>query len=235
MSLAKKIIALLALSSTLGCASGPPRGVRAPYSEVQTQKVVIVQVEASSHFGLTDSQRDALEWNAHTEIASWLVNKGVDVVSLEHSTRYLRSLDESQDFLDAMPEDSLVHTFEPEQSATKEVEYLRKSGSPFGDVPLLFVELAYYTEGDCREKADGEHVVTRSVGQSEMCVVTHLRAKLVDPLNAQTMWENNVLMERYSDIDPKARAKNLEDTVHFLFTGKHGLLSLLEEPREASR
>lgn len=235
MSFAKNILALLLLSSIVGCASGPPRGVRAPYSEAQTQKVVIVQVEASSHFGLTDSQRDALEWNAHTEIASWLMNKGVDVVTLDHSTRYLRSLEESQDFLDAMPEDSLRHTFEPDQSITKEVEYLRKAGSPFGDVPLLFVELAYYTEGDCREKAAGEHVVTRNVGPSKTCLVTHLRAKLVDPLNAQTMWENHVLMERYSDIDPKARAKNLEDTVHFLFTGKHGLLSLLEEPRESSR
>ena len=226
------VICLL-LVSIFGCATTHPRGVRTEFKDARTRDVSLVRVFPSSTFGLNPSELDVLSHAISIQLVEWFRKHQVNIVSELEVRRHIRSHDSSQDFWDAMPQKTLDNAFETRIPATargQEIEFLLSfEDASLKRAPLLFVELVYHMEGECRQKASGEHVVRREVNEENRCLVTHLRAKLVDPKSATTMWDNHVLVERYSDFTASDRSEQLGDVVEFLLSGKHGLLALIQD------
>lgn len=224
----------LVLVALAGCATAPPRGVRSEFKDVRTRDVSLVSVFPSSTFGLPPSELDILSHAVSIHLVEWFRRQQVDVTTEIELKRHIRSAEFAQDFWDAMPKKTLDNAFEAGNTdSARGLEVAFLSGlqdKSLKKAPLLFVELVYYTEGECRQKASGEYVITRELNDEDACFVTHLRAKLVDPISATTMWDNHVLLERYSDFDPANRDEQLADAVDFLLSGKHGLLALIQEP-----
>jgi len=224
----------LILVSLIGCATIPPRGVRTEFKDVRTRDVSLVSVFPSSTFGLAPSELEILSHAISVHLVEWFRKHEVNITTELDVKRHIRTGDSPQDFWDAMPKRTLDNAFEtriPASMRGQEVDFLRGfQDDSIKKAPLLFVELVYYTEGECRQRASGEHVVRREMSTERACLVTHLRAKLVDPNSATTMWDNHVLVERYSDFTAASRNEQLADAVDFLLSGKHGLLALIQPP-----
>jgi hypothetical protein len=228
----------LALAASLtGCASAEPLGVRDAWSGAPITRVALVPPYTTQGLGMDAAQRDALLETTRAAAEAELARRGVQVISPAELGHQLTEHGAWQEFMDGMSfERSLRGAFEiaPQGALPIEVTTLRSLAKRgvLAD-PLLFVELAYHTQGTCRVvPEEGDTVVLAPDGGRALptqCVTTHLYGKLVLPSSAAPLWYNHMLRELHAAaLAPEDAARNIVQAMTLLLSGEHGLGALLK-------
>jgi hypothetical protein len=225
---------LLALCLS-ACASGQQLGVREEvWMGARVGKIAVVEPLIISPFGLDEAPLQRLrDATANAAIAE-LVRHNVEVITPVALSHQLTELGVWQEFHDAVATGrALSELFEQAQGqpAPVEISTLRALAARGAlPAPLLFIEIAYHTDGTCRVAPPEEGWVVRVPDGASLpaqCVTTHLYGKLVEPTSARPLWYNHALRELYGERseDPMS---NIAQTVSLLLLGPTGLVRLIQ-------
>ncbi|MFW5968948.1 MAG: hypothetical protein ACOCV2_15595 [Persicimonas sp.] len=207
-----------------GCAASPQVGVRPEYQRDRLDEVAVAPFYAKSQFGLSEEELDELLAASEAGAVEALGTLGVEVIPPEEFRAYLDAQEAASRFDDGVPlRSSLSNYFEPaeanEPSDALEVTTVSTlhNEQKLPTDALLFGELVYHTRTECRADPTqfNKHAkVVRSTDSRRrpepgLCLVSHVRAKLVDATNGRTMWFNTLLLQTH--LQP---GEELEDVDH---------------------
>lgn len=233
-------VAFLVAILLTACASAPDTGVRDRFAENRVTSVAVVTFYSSASFGLPSSRLRELEEIYEQAATQSLRRQGFQVVDSHALSQHLTQLGYWNDFEEGIYLRTGLHRyFEPvteRQRQSIEIHTLRKLAQKgaFPAESLLFGEIVYHSEGQCREKAD-DHVrlsivsITDSAPQGipRPCVTSHFRAKLVDPVTGETMWFNQMLFETHTgQVDAETIANTIRGAVEQTLQNDDGLTPL---------
>lgn len=236
---------ILACGLLTGCATSPEVGVRPEYQQNQLVQVAVAPFYTKSQFGLSEEQIDELLAAAEAGAVESLGSYGVDVISPEEFRAHLDAQEAASRFDDGVPlRSSLANYFEPAEASQPSDALEVTTVSSLHDeqkLPadaLLFGELVYHTRTECRadptEFNDHAKIVRGSESrrnfETSPCLVSHVRAKLVDAANGRTMWFNTVLLETH--LQPGEEIEDTEhtaETVAYTIGGEDGLSDFVGE------
>lgn len=227
---------LLAALLTTGCAAAEPLGVRDAWRGQPVKQVALVEPYTISPFGLDSAAHTALIDATRSAATAELARRGVEVISPAVLSHTLIERGLWQTFEDGVGyERALRERFEltPDTSAPIEVTTLRALAAQGAlPAPLLFIEVAYHTEGTCHTVPDEGDTVTLAPEGGRAtptpCITTHLYGKLIEPSSAQPLWYNHMLREHHaSAFQADDQTRNIVQAVTLLLSGEHGLTRLL--------
>lgn len=241
------LVALAGVASMIaahGCATDTDLrpGLRPPVDHrVGVDRVAVAPFVTESDFGLPSTElRRRLAW-AERAAYRRLRAMGADAVPARRMRARLRRNDALAPFrTGGMLHDELNESFEgaraPEKTAA---QFGKLSKLDRRDVLpsryVLFGELVYHTETECRTRADRftswSSIVVRPAAPprgARPCLVTHFRARLVDARAKRTLWFGRHLVEHHvGEFHSGDRRMNVESAVDRTLNDPRGLSRLL--------
>lgn len=218
-----------------GCATATPNtGVRAEFKQKlsTTRDVIIAPLYSTSLFGMTSPVHTSLLSTYEDTATAWLTANQLNVTSSRAFTQTLTQQGEWDNWVNGLSlTRELSALFEQEKAARPEVAFLAafaKSGRVM-PTPILFMEVAYHTQGTCQQSASEhtEHTFIIKTGSSSFpspCILSHLHAKLVDPKTGLAMWYNHAFGELLTKtVEASLNTKLIQAVIQHTFGKKRGL------------
>lgn len=190
-----------------GCAStSSVTGARDQFKQKlsATKQVTLAPLYATSRFGMEAPAHTAVLELYEALATQWLQARGISVTSSRAFTQALTQQGQWDAWVNGLGlTRALEPLFEKEDTTRPEVSFMATfaKNKHISPTPVLFMELAYHTQGMCYEEASDEakHTFTLRERPSNdvpsPCLLSHLHAKLVDPQTGLAMWYNHAFGE----------------------------------------